>query len=65
MTEGMPASKSTIVFRILEIVFPLQYSPLKSATERDNGMHSSRASAVVSKVPDMNGKAPYDSLFGD
>ena len=58
MIEGMPASNSVTVPRMLAIFRPLKYSPVNNATGNENGTHMTSAKKVVSNVPVMNGSAP-------
>lgn len=58
MIDGIPASKSVTVLNMVAIFFPRKYSPVNSATGNEKGIHISKANAVVSSVPVMNGNAP-------
>ena len=40
---------------------PLKYSPMKSATGSEKGMHRIKASIEVTTVPTIKGNAPYCS----
>ena len=62
MMEGIPASRSVTVASAVAIFFPRKYSPVKSATGRENGIQISSASPVVSIVPVIKGSAPYFSF---
>lgn len=61
--DGIPASKSTTELTKVDIFLFLKYSPLNSATDKENGIQKSRARIEVSIVPAMKGKAPYSSFL--